>query len=358
MWGWWFNARLFFRNRPLSTDPSPICVHVYHALAMDERRAQFFPTPFDEATRASYAWTQTLKQVWFRGCHCDIGGGYADHRLSDITLGWMLDACERHGLTFKADIRQALCPDPLAPMHDELTRQPAWRLLGSWPRWHPVDQVLHPSVAIRAEAIHGLGRHDMREVGPAPVDFTAHAQREWDRTGLILAGHGALYRLTWKGDMMWRDKDCASCGPTGQAGNDFFRRLSRFRRRLPRQPYMTLCISIAHPRSWRLRERGLRRLLRYLFHYDPRELREQVAPVGGDLSARGASILIKNDGPAGVLFAFANDLWMTAVNNSGAIDLTIERLPDDTPVAEPLWTSKLHGQQGRQAWHWERTQTV
>ena len=38
---------------------------------------------------------QTLKQVWFRGGHCDIGGGYADHRLSDIALEWVLDACER-----------------------------------------------------------------------------------------------------------------------------------------------------------------------------------------------------------------------------------------------------------------------
>ena len=32
LWGWWFNWRLFFRNTPLSTDPSPICVHVYHAM--------------------------------------------------------------------------------------------------------------------------------------------------------------------------------------------------------------------------------------------------------------------------------------------------------------------------------------
>ena len=48
LWGWWFNWRLFFRNTPLSTDPAPICVHVYHAMAMDERRSQFFPTPFDK----------------------------------------------------------------------------------------------------------------------------------------------------------------------------------------------------------------------------------------------------------------------------------------------------------------------
>ncbi|NQE90911.1 hypothetical protein HPY32_28615 [Nocardia terpenica] len=30
-----------------------------------------------------------VKQVWFKGSHIDIGSGYADSRLSDITLHWM-----------------------------------------------------------------------------------------------------------------------------------------------------------------------------------------------------------------------------------------------------------------------------
>jgi uncharacterized protein (DUF2235 family) len=353
MWGWWFNWRLFFRNRPLSTDPSPICVHVYHALAMDERRAQFFPTPFDGM---SPGWTRTLEQVWFRGGHCDIGGGYADAGLSDIALEWMLGACVKHGLAFKGRIKETLRPDPLARMHDELQRQPAWRLLGSWPRWHPVDQPLHPSVLVRADAIRGLGRHDMHPVGLEPIEFEAQAQREWDRTGLILEGNGAHYRLTWNGGMKWRDKDCPSCGPEGQAGNDPTRLLSRFRRRLPRQPYMTLCLTIAHPRTWQLRERGLNSLLKFLLVHDPEEMREQVAPVGGDLAKPGASIVIRNDGPAGLLYVFANDLWMTAANNSGALDLTIRRLPEGAPADEPLWTSTgRRDRRNGQAWHWVRT---
>jgi hypothetical protein len=356
LWGWWFNWRLFFRNKPLSTDPSPICVHVYHALAMDERRAEFFPTQFDQPRDT--AWTQTLEQVWFRGAHCDIGGGYADTGLSDIALKWMLDACTKHGLVFTGDVLQGLRPDPLSRMHDELQLRPAWRLLGSWPRWHPVDLDLHPSVTIRATAIRGLGRHDMREVGFEPIEFTAEAQREWDRTGLVLAGNGALHRLTWNG-RMWRDKDCPPCGPAGQPGNEPVRWLFRLRRRLPRQPYMTLCVAVAHPRSWRLRERGLRRLLRYMFVDDPMQMREQVAPLGADLAERGASILVKNDGPAGLLYTFANDLWMTAVNNSGAVDLTIQRLSDDTLVDKPLWTlTSREDHLGSKAWHWVRTQPV
>lgn len=37
---------------------------------------------------------QVLRQVWFHGAHSDIGGSYALHGLSDITLG-------KHFLMFK-----------------------------------------------------------------------------------------------------------------------------------------------------------------------------------------------------------------------------------------------------------------
>jgi len=32
---------------------------------------------------------QVLRQCWFAGCHTDVGGGYQNHDLSDITLYWM-----------------------------------------------------------------------------------------------------------------------------------------------------------------------------------------------------------------------------------------------------------------------------
>ena len=351
MWGWWFNARLFFRNKSLSTDPAPICLHVYHALAMDERRAQFFPTPFTESSPAAHPWTKTLTQLWFRGAHCDVGGGYAETGLSDIALEWMLTACERHGLVFKGRIRATVAPDPLARLHDELTRQPAWRLLGSWPRWHPVWSELHPSVVTRATAIHDLGRHDLQKIGITPVPFTVEGQREWDRTGLIVEGDGALYRLTWR-DGNWRDENYEPCGPSGQLATGIWRRLFQFRRRLPQENYMTLCLSVAHPRAWRLRERRIRRLLRYLFVRDPKEMREQVAPVGLTLAQQGASVLVRNNGPAGILYAFANDLWMTAANNSGALNLTIELVLGEAPPETPLWTLASYGPEEHRAWRW------
>jgi hypothetical protein len=66
--------------------------------------------------------------------------------------------------------------------------------------------------------------------------------------------------------------------------------------------------------------------------------------------------VIRNDGPAGLLYVFANDLWMTAANNSGALDLVIQRLPDGTSIGEPLWTSTPRtDRRNGQAWRWIRT---
>lgn len=351
MWGWWFNFRVFFRNSPLSTDPSPICINVYHAMAMDERRAQFFPTPFDKVQSAD-AWTTILEEVWFRGAHCDVGGGYADPGLSDIALEWMMANCMKHGLVFKSKLQQGLRPDPLARMHDELQLKPAWALLGSWPRWHPVgDSAVHPSVKARAKALEDLGRHDMTEVGLAPVAFAAGAHRDWDRTGIVLRGQGERYRLTWKWGE-WRDQECPPCGPSGQPGTEFWRRVFRYRRRLPNENYMALCLTIAHPRAWPLREGGLRRLSRYLFRHDPQELRHQVAPVGRDLAEKGKSVVIQNNGGDGMLHVFANDAWMTAANNSGVLQMEIVRLaPDMQPIDEPVWTlaPRVHHEKQRSA---------
>ena len=62
------------------------------------------------------SWRKTLEQLWFRGCHCDVGGGYADHGLADVTLEWMYKAAIAHGLVFKGKLLAELQPDPLANM--------------------------------------------------------------------------------------------------------------------------------------------------------------------------------------------------------------------------------------------------
>ena len=67
------------------TNLSNIVENAYHALAIDEHRQDYMATLWNPDTAPQ----QKLEQRWFVGAHCDVGGGYKDRRLSDITLGWM-----------------------------------------------------------------------------------------------------------------------------------------------------------------------------------------------------------------------------------------------------------------------------
>jgi len=64
----------------------PCIENAFQALALDERRAAFRPALW-EKLRGSSA---TLKQVWFPGVHSNVGGGYDDQQLANITLAWIM----------------------------------------------------------------------------------------------------------------------------------------------------------------------------------------------------------------------------------------------------------------------------
>ena len=87
----------------------PDVQHAYHSLAIDEHRPQFPASLWDPLppTPPGQTPTQTLEQVWFTGCHGDVGGGTlvggpVDNgtRLCDITMGYMLGKAQALGLTF------------------------------------------------------------------------------------------------------------------------------------------------------------------------------------------------------------------------------------------------------------------
>ena len=67
----------------------------YHALAIDERRRDFEPCPWDEADAAE---GQTIEQVWFAGVHSDVGGWYDERGLSNVALHRMLGKARDCGL--------------------------------------------------------------------------------------------------------------------------------------------------------------------------------------------------------------------------------------------------------------------
>lgn len=78
------------RNRPtkrwrVSTIPANVR-RSFHAMALDEVRRTFAlirPARTDGRNRHY--------EVWFRGVHSNVGGGYQDRGLSDIALAWMLE---------------------------------------------------------------------------------------------------------------------------------------------------------------------------------------------------------------------------------------------------------------------------
>jgi len=325
LWGWWFRASPVWQNLPFSTDPAKVCRAIYHALAMDERRAQFFPTLYTMPISGSRP--AVLEQVWFRGAHGDIGGGYPRHDVSDIPLRWMMDAMSQHGLKFRSEVTATLVPNPLGTLHDELVREPTWNLFGSWPRWHPVpghdettqQSKLHPSVIERAATVEcQIGRPDLLNI-TKKEEFVVITNTPWFRTGLILE-KSRYYRMTYLGGLT-RDGESSPANPGGQGSS---RRFSLFKPRLPDKHRMFLAAAIAHPRIWTPQEKGLLEGVRYLLGNGPKLLLEQIALIGSELAETNNSIFIKSNAPSGLLYLFVNDVWQTAGNNSGGPRLSIE----------------------------------
>jgi uncharacterized protein (DUF2235 family) len=76
------------------------------ALAIDERRRIFSPCLWEVTDEAGVTQQRPdrVKQVWFEGCHTDVGGGMPDSRLSDRSLHWMVREAQAQGLEFDEDL--------------------------------------------------------------------------------------------------------------------------------------------------------------------------------------------------------------------------------------------------------------
>ena len=128
----------------------------FQALAIDERRRPFRPAVWLPATSG----TQVVQQVWFSGVHCDVGGGNADHGLSDIPLRWLAGKARENGLAldeetleqgrwderFAADPTR---PDPLAPAGNSYSG--VYRLTRPWRR--PIGRTSVESESVASSAV-------------------------------------------------------------------------------------------------------------------------------------------------------------------------------------------------------------
>lgn len=68
------------------TSLSSIIRHAFQALALDEHRAPFSPAVWER--KHIDRSTIDLRQVWFPGAHSNIGGGYPDQEIANISLAW------------------------------------------------------------------------------------------------------------------------------------------------------------------------------------------------------------------------------------------------------------------------------
>jgi uncharacterized protein (DUF2235 family) len=94
-WLHFINQRFEFHDVKLSSYVD----NAFQAVAIDERRPQFAPTLWEQQAHAIAA-EQVMEQRWFAGVHTNIGGGYRDSGLSDITFLWMKNKAEACGLVF------------------------------------------------------------------------------------------------------------------------------------------------------------------------------------------------------------------------------------------------------------------
>ncbi|MFN3225401.1 MAG: DUF2235 domain-containing protein [Hyphomicrobiales bacterium] len=161
-WQIWQNGhRAVWNSRHFDAYLDSDVQHARHALAIDEHRAKFPRVIWGSSTEAEKTVGRQptwLKQVWFAGCHSDIGGSYPEHesRLSDIALDWMVD--EVRECVPEVQINEALLnrwPDPRGLQHDQ-TYMPGLEWLGiKWKRKIravPDGGDLHPSVITRLQA--------------------------------------------------------------------------------------------------------------------------------------------------------------------------------------------------------------
>lgn len=95
----------------------PSVKNAYQAISIDDNRKWFQPTIW-HSYDAEY---QKVEQVWFSGSHTDVGGGFDEAGLSDISLEWMVQKAVAHGVKlYLRSIKYwnfCVAPDPTDEMH-------------------------------------------------------------------------------------------------------------------------------------------------------------------------------------------------------------------------------------------------
>ena len=133
-----------------------------HAVALDERRETFVPTLWDADPRVT--------QALFPGGHCDVGGGYPEHGLSDTPLSWVVDRLQQSDVGLRFDLHPpcAVMPNPTDLRHCAWVESPVWAALGLAVRVFPPGLIVNDTVRQRMQN-GAAAPEDVEHNGDGPV---------------------------------------------------------------------------------------------------------------------------------------------------------------------------------------------
>ena len=136
--------------------------NAYQALAIDDERKTFHPMIWNLGVKEH----QNMEQVWFSGVHTDIGGGYEEQHLSDISLQWMLQKAISNGIHIYANNKVRLRMDVNGKMHDPFKgiKGIIWkRKIRSWNNEKNGAPTIHKTVLQR---VHDITNEESSEYHP------------------------------------------------------------------------------------------------------------------------------------------------------------------------------------------------
>jgi uncharacterized protein (DUF2235 family) len=187
-----FGSIVAFKALPFTRHNEDIHI-VRHAVSVDEHRSVFDLNKIETITTQ-----QDVKQVWFAGCHCDIGGGHAmeEAGLAMISFDWMIEEAKLNGLTFDpatlSHFAKECASDPGAKFHESM--DPMYGFIEFLPirkydfeakgeKFHAPhlfqrriidpNDTIHPTVYERMEKVPGYRPKNVRPKSTLPTTPTA-----------------------------------------------------------------------------------------------------------------------------------------------------------------------------------------